>query len=235
MGELSALHTKRLMVNFETDEAHQEREIDAKTREITDLFHHAENVLKRFGKQSEDTTLSVADRTVRKNMQMSMAREIQGLSMSFRSTQKQYMMKVQNQKHGQGGHALDFLNEPSKKPAAMQADEDLGFDEMQMRILEDTEQEVNRRDEEITKIAKSIEELAAIFKELAVLVIDQGTILDRIDYNMENAVEHAREGVKQLHKAEESQKANLAIKCIVLLVILIIIMVGVLIWKHSGK
>lgn len=76
------------MVNFETDEAHQEREIDAKTREITDLFHHAENVLKRFGKQSEDTTLSVADRTVRKNMQMSMARKIQGLSMSFRSTQK---------------------------------------------------------------------------------------------------------------------------------------------------
>ena len=96
-------------------------------------------------------------------------------------------------------------------------------------------QEVNRRDEEITKIAKSIEELAAIFKELAVLVIDQGTILDRIDYNMENAVEHAREGVKQLHKAEESQKANLAIKCIVILVILIAIMIGVLVWKHSGK
>lgn len=95
-------------------------------------------------------------------------------------------------------------------------------------------QEVNRRDEEITKIAKSIEELAAIFKELAVLVIDQGTILDRIDYNMENAVEHAKEGVKQLHKAEEHQKANLAIKCIILLVVLIIIMIGILIWKHSN-
>ena len=146
------------------------------------------------------------------------------------------MVKVQEQKHGETGEkAFDFLNEPSKKPAAMQADEDMGFDEMQMRILEDTEQEVNRRDEEITKIAKRIEELAAIFKELAVLVIDQGTILDRIDYNMENAVEHAKEGVKQLHKAEEHQKANLAIKCIVLLVILIIIMIGVLVWKHSGK
>ena len=43
---------------------------------------------------------------------------------------------------------------------------------------------MNERDEEIVRIAKSIEELAAIFKELAVLVIDQGTILDRIDYNM---------------------------------------------------
>ncbi len=34
-------------------------------------------------------------------------------------------------------------------------------------------------------LAKSIEELSVIFKELAVLVIDQGTVLDRIDYNME--------------------------------------------------
>jgi hypothetical protein len=86
--ELTALHTKRLMVNFESDESSQERMIDAKTREITDLFHHAENVLKRFGKQSEDPALSIVDRTVRKNMQVSMAKKIQGLSMSFRATQK---------------------------------------------------------------------------------------------------------------------------------------------------
>ncbi len=84
-------------------------------------------------------------------------------------------------------------------------------------------------------IAKSIEELAAIFKELAVLVIDQGTILDRIDYNMENAVDSAKEGVKQLEKAEEHQKNSMSVKCIIALVVLIIIMVGVLIWKHSGK
>jgi len=222
-------------VNFEADESQQEREIDAKTREITGLFHHAEGVLKRFGKQSEDPSLPLEERTVRRNMQMSMARKIQGLSMSFRSTQKQYLMKLQGQKQGSGAQAFDFLNQPSKKPAAMEADDDLGFDTMQMQILENTEELVNQRDEEIMRIAKSIEELAQIFKELAVLVIDQGTVLDRIDYNMEHAVEHAKEGVKQLHKAEEHQKANLAIKCIIILVILIIIMISVLVWKHSGN
>ncbi len=94
---------------------------------------------------------------------------------------------------------------------------------------------VNQRDEEIVRIAKSIEELAAIFKELAVLVIDQGTILDRIDFNMESAVDNAKEGIKQLEKAEEHQKNSMSVKCILVLVVLIIIMVGVLIWKHSGK
>lgn len=94
---------------------------------------------------------------------------------------------------------------------------------------------MNQRDAEIAHIAKSIEELAAIFKELAVLVIDQGTILDRIDYNMESAVDSAKEGVKQLEKAEEHQKNSMSVKCIIALVLLIIIMVGVLIWKHSDK
>ena len=94
---------------------------------------------------------------------------------------------------------------------------------------------VEQRDQEITQIAKSIEELAQIFKELAVLVIDQGTILDRIDYNMENAVENVKQGITHLEKAEESQKNAMSVKCIILLVVLIIIMVGILAWKHSGK
>lgn len=67
-------------------------------------------------------------------------------------------------------------------------------------ILEETEQLVNERDEEITRIARSIEELAQIFKELAVLVIDQGTILDRIDFNMEQVLAHTTEGIQQLQK-----------------------------------
>ena len=76
------------MVNFQSDEVQQEREIDSKTREITECFHHAESVLKKFSENSKDPSLSAADKQVRKNMQMSVARKIQALSMSFRSSQK---------------------------------------------------------------------------------------------------------------------------------------------------
>ena len=88
MRELSALHTKRLMVNFEADEAQQERDIDLKTQEITELFRHAESLLKRFSKQGDENKISDAEAKVRKNMQSSVAKKLQGLSFSFRSSQK---------------------------------------------------------------------------------------------------------------------------------------------------
>jgi syntaxin 16 len=145
------------------------------------------------------------------------------------------METLNAQKKGSGSAAFDFLS--TKPPGTEAGGEfvDTGFTHDQMILLNDTETLVDMRNEEIVNIAKSIEELAQIFRELAVLVIDQGTILDRIDYNMENAVAHAKEGVTQLASAEEHQKNSMSVKCIILLVVLIIIMVGILAWKHSGK
>lgn len=88
MRELSSLHTKRLMVNFETDETLQEREIDLLTQEITEIFRHAENILKKFGNQGDESKISQQELTVRANMQRSLAKKLQGLSMTFRSNQK---------------------------------------------------------------------------------------------------------------------------------------------------
>ena len=64
------------------------------------------------------------------------------------------------------------------------------------------------------------------------LVIDQGTILDRIDYNMEAVVEHTKTGIKQLEKAEKSQKSARPMKCIICLLCTIMILLLILVMKH---
>ena len=86
--ELGALHTKRLMVDFSTDESDKEREIDGKTHEITEHFRHAESLLKQFSKQGDESKISGAESSVRGNIQKSIAKRLQTLSMTFRSSQK---------------------------------------------------------------------------------------------------------------------------------------------------
>lgn len=47
---------------------------------------------------------------------------------------------------------------------------------------------------------QSVNELAQIMKDLSSLVIDQGTIVDRIDYNIQSVSASVEEGLKQLQK-----------------------------------
>lgn len=57
------------------------------------------------------------------------------------------------------------------------------------------------RDRELTEIARSIASLAELFKDLSVLVIDQGTLLDSVEYNIEQTAAHMEDAVRELDVA----------------------------------
>ena len=65
--------------------------------------------------------------------------------------------------------------------------------------------------------------MAQIFKDLNQLVIEQGTIVDRIDYNMDQAVTKVREGLQQVVKAEEYKKSSRPYGIMAVMILIIII------------
>jgi syntaxin 16 len=65
------------------------------------------------------------------------------------------------------------------------------------------EPDLETRTRELNEIAKSITQLAEVFKDLQTMVIDQGTILDSIEYNIEQTVVHVQEAVKELKVATQ--------------------------------
>lgn len=61
----------------------------------------------------------------------------------------------------------------------------------------------------------------------------QGTLLDRIDVNLDEAITHVKKGKEELGKALEHQKSPLACRIILGMVAVLVILGIVLIVKHA--
>lgn len=225
MDSLQALHASRLGSVFGKDLDNMETEIEALTREVTDRFRKAERILQKVGTATR--MAGGEEASIGANVQRSLAKQLQELSVTFRSSQRKYLAEVKAQKSG------DFAGDDRFGIDLTEGGD--FFTSQQVQVVDDLQEAIQSRDQEISKIAQSIEELGSIFKELAVLVIDQGTILDRIDYNMEAVVEHTQTGIKQLEKAEKAQKNARPVKCIIFLVCLICVLLGILMLKWRRR
>ena len=96
------------------------------------------------------------------------------------------------------------LQNPYTDPSMMESESDksLGQSTLQqtsLKRLNTNDAAIAQREREINDIAQGIIELADIFKELQGMVIDQGTMLDRIDYNIENMAVNVKAADKELN------------------------------------
>ena len=219
LAQLATLHARALLPNFD-EFSGEDAKVDVLTQEITHLFKRCEKGLTALaGQKSGDE----GDIKVRQNVVRAMAAELQKLSVDFRKKQKDYLQKLKlTQDRGPGGDV--FGDVPSGDGAGGEG-EDYGFTDRQILQTNTLIDEVVARDQEVVKIIESVNELAAIMKDLSVLVIDQGTILDRIDYNVEQVSEKVADGVKQLEAAEKTQKRSLMFIIISLLFVLVLVMI----------
>jgi len=230
---LQNMHQARLKVSFGDDEAEKDREIDILTQEITRLLKSCENGLKRIATINNPTrgSLPLQERTIRLNVMRALASELQSLSKGFRLAQKDFLLRLRGQ--AESGNRFFDEGGDSKTPLSLEDALERGLTDSELEQLQAMQQHASDRDQDIIKIAQSINDLAAIFKELSVLVIEQGTVLDRIDYNIEQTMVKVDSGVKELVKADQYSARARTCKCIVALTVVVIILTIILIWKHS--
>ncbi|KAF9974036.1 hypothetical protein BGZ73_002682 [Actinomortierella ambigua] len=110
-------------------------------------------------------------------------------------------------------------------------DMEQGFTSSQQAFAEQSHAAITQREQEINHIAKSIFQLADIFKDLQTMVIDQGTLLDRIDYNVEQTKSHMQDAVLELEEGEKYQKQARKRKIMLLLILIIVGLIIILIFK----
>lgn len=150
------------------------------------------------------------DMSIRKNIQRKLAVRLKEITQKHKLIQKSYMDNIQ----------LKPLDEPEQAGGL--------FDEKESEFSV----VAKVREEGINVLLTNITELAIIFKELNTLVLDQGTILDRIDYNLSQSKENTSKAVKELKKAEDHQNCSRAGSCLLFLIVAIVVLLLLLIYKN---
>lgn len=104
--------------------------------------------------------------------------------------------------------------------------------EKQVELLVETKSAMTKL-EQIRQLSHDIHRIAQLFQSMHLLVVEQGTVLDRIDYNIDQALVKTRQGSAQLVKAYQRQGTALT-KCVLFLVCVLAILVLALVIKLTN-
>lgn len=254
MKRLDQMHAKHVLPGFDDEsvKAKEEREIENLTQDITRDFTSCQRAIRRIDQMIRDqgSTVSQADATMAKNMKISLATRVGDVSTLFRKKQSAYLKKLRSL-GGMGGTNSPFdgrsgtpslAQNPYTDPAMMDSETDRSS--AQSTLLQTAQvrrrtgvmdSAIEQREREIEKIAQGVIDLSNLFQELQTMVIDQGTVLDRIDYNVERTAEHVKEADKELKVATGYQKRGVKRKAILLLILVIAGMFILLLIKPKGR
>ncbi|OAG35897.1 hypothetical protein AYO21_09898 [Fonsecaea monophora] len=249
-AKLEKLHSKHVLPGFDDESVklQEEREIEQLTTEITRGFQECQKAIKRIEsmvKEARETgNLQKGDEIMAKNIQVALASRVQEVSATFRKKQSTYLNKLRQlggfeSPVGRSSTPIPVQN-PYSDPALLESDADkrLGQSALQQtaqKRLHRNDTAIAQREQEINDIAKGIIELADIFRDLQAMVIDQGTMLDRIDYNVERMATDVKGAEKELIVATNYQRRNTKRKILLLLLLLVIGMFVLLLIKPKKR
>ena len=219
---------QRLIPKFDDQENKKlNKSIKEISTEMTQELKQCQNILKEIINDKEDLNdinnfreLNATNVQIKQNMKQNIITKLNDFTKKFKLNQELYNNKFQ-----------DFVidEEMANKSFSIRKNEEKNSNDF-LSTQENNEQ-LRRRDEDLTNLLKSVNDLAQIFKDMQTLVMEQGTILDRIDYNIDIASSNISQGKKNITKADKHMKNNCFRNVIIILIVIIFIEALLLVLK----
>ena len=219
---------QRLIPKFDDQENKKlNKSIKEISTEMTQELKQCQNILKEIIDDKDDlndinnfSELNVTNAQIKQNMKQNLITKLNDFTKKFKLNQELYNNKFQ-----------DFVidEEMANKSFSIRKNEEKNSNDF-LSTQENNDQ-LQRRDEDLTNLLKSVNELAQIFKDMQTLVMEQGTILDRIDYNIDIASSNISKGKKNITKADKHMKNNCFRNVIIILIVIIFIEALLLVLK----
>ncbi|KAI7563775.1 t-SNARE [Hortaea werneckii] len=247
----------------ESVKAQEEREIEGLTQEITRAFTTCQARIRKISTYLRDqqtqpngAPLTQAEAKMATNLQTSLAARVGDVSIAFRKKQSAYLKKLRqlggmtmpldnpnnNNNSRTATPSLTTAANPYTDPAMQDSETDragaqstlLQTAQVRRRTTTAMDSTITHREREIEKIAQGVIDLSNIFQELNTMVIDQGSLLDRIDYNVERTHEHVQGAERELKVATGYQKRTTKRKVMLLLVLVVVGLFVLVLVKPKG-
>lgn len=207
------------------------------------------------GRHSDETCDEIDDekdveRVIRRNLQRRFATPLQSISLNFRKRQKSYLEKLRQLRESYGDDeklvSVSLHDEPKSSGANLvrpSTYDDVSnvadngaqpLSDTQLMMVENAAVLADERKRELALVAHNINDLATLVKDIAALVVDQGTVLDRVDYNLEETRVKTMAATRELRIADRYQRKRHALCCIIILSIGCGIMTIILIYKWTS-
>ncbi len=168
-------------------------------------------------------TCTGAEQLISQNLVLFLSNRLQDITTVFRKSQNDYLKRMKAREET----SKQYFDQDDHDPLAESLD--WQWTKQDQLMVEDNSKFIQQREKEITNIVKSISDLNVIFKDLAQMVTEQGTIVDRIDYNIESTNIKVEEGLRQIKKASKYQQQDKKMHCIVILAVIVIFLLFVLV------
>ena len=183
---------------------------------MTNKLKECEDTIKKIKYEITD---NYSDEQIKLNMQQNLLQKLRNFSDELRQNEKIYMKKYQEL------NSSDLIENQTENQ-----------NEFQSQITT-TKENTNKsifaqRKKDIDKLLKSMYDLSELYKYAQNLVVEQGTILDRIDDNIENSKEQVKKARKELEEADESTKSSCARKTNLILTINVFILGILVLFKY---
>ena len=231
MAELEQKRKEHLKTEFGTsrDEEQEEAEIERLQNMVNVLFQRSEASVKELEAvylSDKDDGGTDAELSILRNVKMCVVAEIGHLSKHYRENQRRYMMdkkkKIGVEQRWGNGDEVKAIQEQLERDAQREKFLQKGMTQDQIEQIMLNSDMVTERTKEFEKIYQSIKQLHEMFTDMNQMIIDQGSVLDRIDYNVEITHERVEKGKKELVEAAKLQKAGTFKLCVLFLVVMII-------------
>lgn len=256
--ELNSLYKQLIIIN-KLSKKRIESQIEEYSYQILQNFEKCYIGIKKFeylAKNHErlQVNYTAQDLNILTNMKKNYANKIQQHLLLFRNLQNNYMNFLRddddefdlllNEKRNQRGVPKEQLDGENIEQLSKEIIQSTSHQQQQQQQLQahtqvqlrqnSNDQYLEQREREINKLAMGILEISTMFKEMESMVIDQGTMLDRIDYNLTNTVHDLKSSEKELIKATTYQKRTTKCKVIFFMVLCVFALLMILMLRPVG-